>query len=549
MGLIMGGKTAKVGVIEVEENAVISQGQVLLNIETGKGNKPVISEVNGKITKILINEGDEIKTGDILFEYLEKEIEDSEFIETIVEKNKKELKVDIVIIGGGPGGYVTAIYAAKKGKKVALIEKSKLGGTCLNYGCIPTKTFIESSNFYLKLKESSIFGIEANNFSFDINKIKERKEKICKENEEGIRFLLLSNQVTLIEGFGKILNNKEVQVEDNKNLYTIKTSTIIIATGSESFIPEWFHKDVCMDSKDVLENFQVPDSILIVGAGVIGMEFASVYSALGTKVEMLEFGETILTNIDDEVKQIIKTSLEKRKVVIKTSSEVLKIEKSTQGKAVIFYKNNGKEYISIADKVLVSIGRKPILDKINLDEIGIKYNKKGIITNEFFETNIEGIYAIGDVNGKIQLAHAAYSQGISVVNRILNNSEKSEELLIPNVIFTMPEIATVGITKNMKPAFEIEESKFPFSANGKAKIENETIGFVKIIINKESKEIIGATIVGPEASSLISILTLAIKKKLIVNDVEDLVFPHPTLSEAIWEASLGFKKGFIHYYE
>lgn len=552
MGLIMGGKEAIVGKIEVCVNDFITQGQTLLNIETGKGNRPFKTIITGIVTKIYVKEGDKVKAGDILFECEEKKVETSNFEENIIpEKRLQKLQADIIIIGAGPGGYVSAIYAAQKGLKVILVEKEQLGGTCLNHGCIPTKTLLQSAHIYETIKNAEIFGISTQNINFDIKKIIARKEKVCKENREGIEFLLNSNNVKLIYGEATLNKDKRVVVKTKKiNYYEVEAENIILATGSKSSIPSWAENSVCIDSKKALENMVIPDSIVIVGGGVIGMEFAFLYSAYGAKVKVLEYADHLLNNIDKSATEVILESSKEKNIDIILSSKVIKIIESQDNKAIIFYEQNGNENVVTADKVLISTGRIPEFDMKNMDELGVKYTKRGIVTDDNYETNIKGIYAIGDVNGKSQLAHSASNQGITVIDKILGKNLKLYPI-IPSVIFTNPEIAQVGLTEEecINQGISIKKSIFPFIANGKAKIQNETKGFVKLIKNKENNKIIGGVIVGVDASSLISSITLAITNGLTDQDISKTIFSHPTTSEAVWEAAEGLYQGAIHYHE
>ena len=307
---------------------------------------------------------------------------------------------------------------------------------------------------------------------------------------------------------------------------------------------------MCIDSKKALENIVIPDSIVIVGGGVIGMEFAFLYSAYGVKVKVLEYTNHLLNNIDKSAAKVILESSKEKNIDVILSSKVIKIIESQDNKAVIFYEQDGNENVVTADKVLISTGRIPEFDMKNMDELGIKYTKKGIITDNNYETNIKGIYAIGDVNGKSQLAHSASNQGMAVIDKILGKNIKLHSI-IPSVIFTNPEIAQVGLTEEecKNQGISIKKSIFPFVANGKAKIQNETKGFVKLIKNKENNKIIGGVIVGVDASSLISSITLAITNGLTDQDISRTIFSHPTTSEAVWEAAEGLYQGAIHYHE
>lgn len=560
MGLIMGGKEAVVGTIEVHEGDRIKPGQALLNTETGKGNRPFKSTVTGVISRICVTEGSKVRTGDLLFEYTEAAKE------KITGENSGSARgaavrteADVVIIGAGPGGYVAAIYAAKQGLKTVLVEKDQLGGTCLNRGCIPTKALLQSAHLYESVQGAEEFGITANNITLDMEQVFRRKDRICVENRQGIKFLLESSHVALISGEAKVSADKTVTVAGSDGSCVIKAGAVILATGSVPVMPSWAIPSVCMDSTKALADVHIPDSIAIIGAGVIGMEFAFLYAAYKSRVHVIEFMDHMLGDTDPEAAEVIHRAATRRGIRIDLSSRVTRILETESHEAVVFYEKDGREHVVNAKKVLVAVGRAPSFDPQELSGVGIRYDRNGIGTDENLETNVEGIYAIGDVNGRIQLAHAASAQGIRVVDRILgrrgmgggSHGPQSDEPVVPSVIFTAPEVGSVGKTEARCRAegIRIRTGKFPFSANGKAKIQGDTEGFVKLIMEEESRRLIGGVVVGPDASALIGNIAVAIANRLTDRDLTECIFAHPTTSEAVWEAAMGLSSGSIHYHE
>lgn len=562
MGLIMGGKSAVVGTIEVHEGDLVEPGQTLLNTETGKGNRPFKSTVSGMITRICVEAGRQVRTGDVLFECTETGAASSE---TAVRENassrehrQEHLEADVAIIGAGPGGYVTAIYAARKGLKTVLVEKGRLGGTCLNRGCIPTKALLQSAHVYETVRQAREFGIDTGDAVPDIGKIFERKDRICSENRRGIGFLLDSSHVTLIEGTAKVSADRTVAVKGSGTDYGIKAGRVILATGSRPSMPPWAQADVCMDSEGALSDTHIPGSLVIIGAGVIGMEFAFMYAAYGCRVQVIEYMDHILGPTDPQAAAVAAKAAQEKGIRIDLSSRVVRIVETDAGEAVVFYEKDGKEHAAGAEKVLVAVGRAPDFNEEAMSGAGICFDKKGIRTDANLETSVKGIYAIGDVNGRLQLAHAASAQGISVIDHILGNDAgqgtgdgRENPPVIPSVIFTTPEIASAGKSESQcrEEGIAVKTSVFPFSGNGKAKIQGETEGFVKLVMDEESRRLLGGVIVGPDASALIGCVTAAITNGLTDRGLAGSIFPHPTTSEAIWEAAMGLSAGCIHYHE
>lgn len=457
---------------------------------------------------------------------------------------------DIVVLGGGPGGYVAAIRAAQLGANVCIIEKDSIGGTCLNRGCIPTKTLYRNAEILNTLKHIDDFGISVSDFSFDVEKIQERKNTVINQLVSGIAQLLKANNIEVISGVGTIKNKNTVTVTlDNSETLEISTKNIIIATGSEPFIPPipGIDSEGVFTSEEILNFTEVPKSLTIIGGGVIGMEFACIFNAMGSDVTVVEYLPNILAQVDVDLTKRLIPSLKKRGITIHASSKVTKVEKDSSSFTLHVEGKKGDFTVS-SDKILASVGRAPNTHNLGLEQVGVNFDKKGIKTDANFETNVPGIYAIGDVNGRLMLAHAASHQGISVAEKIMGIENPVSHNIVPSCIFIFPEIATVGMSENEVKEKEIEytTSKFMFGANGKALSLGEPEGFVKIISSKETDCLLGVHIMGPHASDLIHEATLAICNNLKVKDIINTIHAHPTLSEAFSESVMGLHGEAIH---
>lgn len=552
-------KTSKIGKINVHVGDEVKTNEILLQLETNKGNSPFKAKGDFKIEEIKVSEGDEVKVGDILFIVSgESKINNKpkvDYFGNMIKGKKGDIKADLLVIGGGPGGYVAAIYAAKKGLNTVLVEREKLGGTCLNVGCIPTKALVKSSEVYKEALLGEEFGFEIENIKVNMNKVIDRKDKIRENLVSGIDYLLSKNNVRVIKGDASFLDDKIIVAKRGKDEYKIEAKNIIIATGSKisKINIKGIDLPFVLNSKSALDNKNLPKSITIIGGGVIGMEFAFIYSNFGVKVNVVEYMDRLLTMVDDDISEEIKNIAKLNGINIYTSSKVTKIEESENGAAIVFFENEGKEKYLISENVLVAIGREPNMDGLNIEKTGIELNErgKGIKVDNTLKTNVPGIYAIGDVNNKMQLAHAASHQGIIAVDNILSEDKEMKYDCVPNVIFTAPEIASVGLTERecIEKKINIKVSKFPFSANGKALTMGESRGFIKIIKDIDNNKIVGASIIGADASSLISTLTVIIKNNIKDNDIADTIFAHPTTGEVIHEAALGLSIGALHYHE
>lgn len=458
---------------------------------------------------------------------------------------------DIIVIGGGPGGYVAAIRAAQLGADVAVIEMDSFGGTCLNRGCIPTKTLYRTAEIMNTLKKIEGFGIEVENYNLNVDKVHERKNSIIKQLVDGVEKLLKGNNIEIIKGKAFLKEKNTVLVETKDDEVSLEGKNIIIATGSNAEMPDikGIENKNIITSDDILEFDRIPKHLVISGGGVVGMEFANIFKAMGSEVTVMVARDSILYDIDREISKRYTAMAKRSGINILTSTKILEFyeDDNDENKVTIKYEGKKGEAKLNADMVLIAKGRKGNFTGMNLEELGINHDKNKIIVDDNYKTNIDGIYAIGDVNGICLLAHAASHQGIGVVEHIMENKE-CHKSLIPNCIFTFPEIATVGMTEEeiKEKGIDYIKNKFLFGANGKALALGEGEGFVKVICEKESKKILGIHIMGPHASDLIHEGVLAVEKDMIVNDFKEVVHAHPTLGETFYEAMMGLNKEAIH---
>lgn len=446
----------------------------------------------------------------------------------------------IAIIGSGPGGYVAAIKAAQLGAQVTIIEDSEVGGTCLNWGCIPTKALVASSEVLAKTKKSEDFGIKLKGKIVpDFSKIIERKNKIVNTQVKGIRSLFKNWGITLKEGRGTLISpeNIEITLKDGSK-EIVKANKIIIATGSRPFqIPAFpFDGKRIISSNDVFKLKEIPKSLLIIGAGVIGCEFACIFREFGSNVTIVEMLSRAMATEDIEISELLERELKKKKIKLYTNVKVEKIKLGDDG--VHAFLPNDK--VIIAEKALISTGRAFNSNGLGIEKIGIQKGGHGeIIVNEKMETNVPGVYAIGDVIGGLLLAHVASKEGITAVKNIMGGDEKIDYSVIPAAIFTSPEIASVGLKEQQatEKGIKVRTGHSQFRALAKAHVIGEIEGMIKIVSDKTSDRILGVHIIGPHASDLIHEAALAIRTGLKVKDIIETIHAHPTLSEVLKEAA------------
>tara|TARA_B100000686_G_scaffold144946_1_gene152373 strand:+ start:194 stop:1597 length:1404 start_codon:yes stop_codon:yes gene_type:complete len=466
-----------------------------------------------------------------------------------------ENNFDVIIIGGGPGGYVCAIRAAQLGLKTACIEsRGSLGGTCLNVGCIPSKSLLNlSENFHKAKKDFNHQGIEISDIKLNINKMMSNKNKSIQILTKGVEFLFKKNKVTYLKGKGVLFSKNDVVVYNNNKKENYKARNIVIATGSDvASLP-----GIIIDEKNIISSTEalslnkVPNKLLVIGGGYIGLEMGSVWSRLGAEVTVIEYLDCITPGMDREISKEFQKILSKQGIKFKLNSKVSSVKNKDNSVLVTFTDNKTSKTETIeADKVLVSVGRKPYTEGLNLSKIGIKKDDKGRIkVNEKLQTSINNIYAIGDVIKGPMLAHKAEDEGIAVAEILAGQAGHVNYDVIPGVIYTSPEVATVGKTeeqlKSENKTYKV--GKFPFLANSRAKVNNETEGFVKILADSNTDKVLGVHIIGPHCGDMIAEMALAMEFGASAEDIARTCHAHPTHTEAIKEAALAVDKRPIHF--
>lgn len=460
---------------------------------------------------------------------------------------------DVVIIGGGTGGYVSAIRASQLGLKTAVVEKGKLGGTCLHAGCIPSKALLRSAEVFANAKNGEKFGVIAPEVSLDFRKVQARKEEITDRLFKGVQHLLKKGKIDVYEGKGRIIGagNVSVQLNNEEEEILLNCQNILIATGSRPRTLPGLEADgkYVMTSDEALQMEELPSSILIVGGGVIGIEWASMLIDFGLEVTVIEYADRILPTEDKEISKEAQRLMKKKGVKIVTGAKVLP-ETLEKGEGVsIKAEQKGKEVPYSADKLLVSVGRLANLEGFGLENTIVEVDRGVIRTNEFYQTSESNIYAIGDVIGGLQLAHVASHEGIIAVEHMAG--EKPAPLdytLVSKCIYSSPEVASVGLTEDEAVAkgYQVKIGKFPFRAIGKALVFGEADGFVKLVVDQESNKLLGAHMIGPHVTDMITELGLAQVLNATSMEIAHTIHPHPTLAEAIGEAALAVEGKELH---
>ena len=462
-------------------------------------------------------------------------------------------KFDSVVIGGGPGGYVCAIRLAQLGQKTACIEaRGALGGTCLNIGCIPSKSLLNLSENFKKAKNFSKLGIETGDVKLNLDKMMKNKDKAVSILTKGVEFLFKKNKVTYLKGFGSFISDKKISVkgEDGKKK-EIEAKNIIIATGSEAMpMPNVeFDEKTIVSSTGALSLKEVPRSLVVVGGGYIGLEMGSVWSRLGAEVNVIEFLDHITPGMDREISEEFMKILKKQNIKFHLNRKVTSIKKTNNGVQISTLDKNGDNKNFDCNVALISIGRKPFTSNLNLSSAGVKSDEKGRIKiDKKFQTSAKNIYAIGDVIDGPMLAHKAEEEGIAVAEIIAGQSGHVNYDLIPGVIYTTPEVASIGLTeeqlKEKNKSYKI--GKFPFMANSRAKAIDEPEGFVKILADKDTDKVLGVHMIGPHVGEMIAEMAVAMEFGASSEDIARTCHAHPTFSEAIKEAALSVEKRQIH---
>jgi len=457
---------------------------------------------------------------------------------------------DLIVLGSGPGGYVAAIRASQLGLKTAIVEKENLGGVCLNWGCIPTKALLKSAQVFEYLNHAEDYGLSASGVSYDFNKVVDRSRGVADAMSKGVQFLMKKNQITVIDGYGTLLPGKKIKVTGAEKEQTLSASHIIIATGARSReLPSLPQDGVkVIGYREAMTLKTQPKKLIVVGSGAIGIEFAYFYNAMGTEVTVVEYQPNIVPVEDEEVSKQLERSFKKSGISIKTGTEVTKVD--TQGDGVkATLRSNDKEEVLEADLVLSAVGIKSNIENIGLEEVGITVDRDKIVVDEFYQTNVPGYYAIGDVTKGQALAHVASAEGILCVEKIANlHVEPLDYQNIPGCTYCSPEVASVGLTEKQarEQGYDIKVGKFPFSASGKAKASGNSDGFVKVIFDAKYGEWLGCHMIGQGVTDMIAEAVVARKLETTGHDVLKAVHPHPTMSEAVMEAVAAAYDEVIH---
>ena len=523
----------------------VKEGEILLEIMTDKVSMELEAEEDGYLIAIFKGDGEIVPVTEVIG-YLGEEgenipttvaVSDASSTPTATttsnDDNKSDDAYDIVVIGGGPAGYVAAIKAAQLGGKIALVEKSELGGTCLNRGCIPTKTYLHNAEIIESLDHAANRGIiiENPNFTVNMDKVLETKNKVVNTLVGGVAGLLRSYDVDVYKGIGTITKDKNVLVNGSEFLETKK---IILAGGSKvsKINISGIESPLVMTSDDILDMKEVPESLVIIGGGVVGIELGQAFMTFGSKVTVVEMMNRIVPAMDSEVSKNLRLILERKGMTILTET---KLEEIVEENGKLHIKVSGKEDI-IADKALLSIGRVPDLEGIG--EIDFELDRGRIKVNEYMETSVSGIYAPGDINGTKMLAHAAFRMGeVAAENALKGNHVVAKLNLTPAAIYTLPEVAAVGLTEEQaREKYDVAIGKFNFAANGRAIASDAAQGFVKVIADKKYGEVLGVHIIGPAAAELINEASTIIEMEITVEEMLKTIHGHPTFSEVMYEA-------------
>lgn len=447
---------------------------------------------------------------------------------------------DLLVLGGGPGGYLCAERAAQGGMNVCLFEKKSLGGTCLNEGCIPTKTLLNSAKLYRHATESDSFGVHTQDVTYDHAKVIARKNKVVNTLVSGVGATMKSNNVTVISAPGVIQGRGEVgfRVEADGQVYTGKK--LVIATGSEAAVPpfpgvkEGLASGFVLTNREVLNETVLPKKLVVIGGGVIGLEMAYYYASVGTEVTVIEMMPKIAGATDPEICKVLTDAFSKRGMIFKLSCKVLEVKETS-----VVYEDAGQICEVACDKVLLSVGRRPATAGIGLENLNILMDRAAIVVDRFLCTNVSGVYAVGDCNGKLMLAHTAYREAEVAVNHMLGRVDEMRYDVVPSVIYTDPEVASVGLSKEAAEGrgMNVKEVKLPMSYAGRYLAENEGgKGFIKIVVDTDKKRLVGCHMVGSYASEIIMTATMMLDTELPPVRLQKMVFPHPTVAEIIREA-------------
>lgn len=546
------------------EGDIVEKGEPLFDVHTDKSVVTVEANCSGTILKIALEpevsvpvqspvcvigepgeDAQKILDSYVVAEVADKKSDDDDFDfddddepveeEASVEENAEEYDYEVIVVGAGPGGYETAIKAAQMGLKTAIVEEKYFGGTCLNVGCIPTKVMIHTADRVSEVKEAAalgVTGVDAAAIGVDMKALQKRKSSVVSRLTGGVQMLLKSNGVTIENGKGSFVDAHTIAVGDKK----ITSKDIIIATGSSAFVPPFITLEGTnniLTSNEALNLDYVPETVAVIGGGVIGVEFAYLLNKLGSKVIVIELMDHIIPMVDTEISALAQKKMANDGIVFNLGAKVKSIKDNK-----VYFEMDGKEQEVKANAILMAVGRVPNTEGLNADGIGIEFNKRAIAANEKIQTNIPNIYAIGDVNGKVMLAHTASHEGMVAVANILGRHAEMNYEQIPSCIYITPEISAIGLTEQQaKEKYDnIKVGRFPMMANGKSLIADATDGMVKVILEGETGEILGVHIYADRATEMIGEMSVAMSAELTAEELVHVIHAHPTVSEAIGEA-------------
>ena len=457
---------------------------------------------------------------------------------------------DVAVVGGGPGGYVAAIRAAQLGARTVLVEKELLGGTCLNWGCVPSKALLESAARVRSLDDMAQFGINVAGHSMDWAQVQARKDQVVRQLRNGVQGLVRGNGITLVQGTGSFVEPRRLRVQKSDGgTEEITARSVVIATGSTEARPPIQGLDTpgILTSREALSLSPVPESIAIMGGGAIGVEFATVFRAFGSKVTVIEMMPTLLPLEDAEMGRALATSFQKQGIAVKTGTRVTRIGQTERGYAVSMAGEAGEETLE-AEKVLVAVGRWPYTEGLGLDRIGVAMDRRAVKVDNRMRTNVDGVYAIGDAIGGYMLAHVASMEGEVAVENALGHDSEMDYRAVPGVVFCHPQVSSVGLTEERarQAGHTVRVGRFPWVANSKAVAIGQTEGFVKVVAEERYGQVLGIHMIGPEVTDLIAEATLAINLETTIEDFAKTLHAHPTLPEAVREAALDVEGRAVH---
>ncbi len=460
-------------------------------------------------------------------------------------------RYDVAVIGAGMGGYVSAIRSAQLGKKVALIEKEKLGGTCLNWGCIPTQTLLATADLLSKIKRSEEFGVHVGDVSIDLKKVMARKDAVVNRLIRGVQFLIKKNNIQLVEGKGTVLSKNQIRIrktDGSKEIFDAKN--IIIATGSEESKPFYTEIDEerILTSKGALRVKEAPESLAVIGGDIIGIEFAVIFNALGANVNILEAAPNLLPKLDKDLGRTYSRILKKKGIEVYVNTEVRSVKGKPNGKVGINAVSRGSQLDIETEKALVTNDRRPLSRDLGLEKIGVQMKDAFVIVDEHLRTSVPNIYAVGDVTGGKMFAHAAVAEGVLAAENIAGLESTMDYKTVPICMYCQPEVASVGLSEDeaKEQGYNVAVGKFPLLANGRALTLGEEDGFAKVVCDGETGELLGVHLVGPHTTDLIGEAALAMRLECISEELGSLIHAHPTISEALMEAARAVSKKAIH---